>query len=60
MINGLLALAAQGQTDKVTIAINSGGGEVVHGIAIYNAIRAMPYPIVTHNVGNVDSIANPR
>jgi ATP-dependent protease ClpP protease subunit len=54
----LLANLAGQQTDKVTIAINSSGGEVVHGIAMYNAMRAMPYPINTHNVGNVDSIAN--
>jgi ATP-dependent Clp protease, protease subunit len=25
---------------------------------MYNAMRAMPYPIITHNVGNCDSIAN--
>ena len=28
------------------------------GIAMYNAMMAMPYPIVTHNIGNVDPIAN--
>jgi ATP-dependent protease ClpP protease subunit len=53
----LVNLAVQ-QTDKVTVAINSAGGEVVHGIAMYNAMRAMPYPVITHNFGNVDSIAN--
>ena len=42
----------------MTVAINSGGGEVVHGIAMYNAMRAMPYEITTHNVGSVNSIAN--
>ena len=26
--------------------------------AVYNAMIAMPYPIITHNIGNVDSIAN--
>jgi ATP-dependent protease ClpP protease subunit len=53
-----LANLASQQASKVTIAINSSGGEVVHGVAMYNAMRAMPYPIITHNVGNVDSIAN--
>jgi len=38
--------------------MNSPGGGVVPGIAMYNQMLAMPYPIVTHNVGNVDSIAN--
>lgn len=59
--NNFVALLAQlggQQTDRITLAINSSGGEVVHGIAMYNALRAMPFPIITHNVGNVDSIAN--
>jgi len=44
--------------DRLTIAMNSPGGNVVSGIAIYNTMLAMPYPITTHNIGNVDSIAN--
>jgi ATP-dependent protease ClpP protease subunit len=56
-VTTLANLAVQ-QADKATIALNSSGGEVVHGIAMYNAMRAMPYPIITHNVGNCDSIAN--
>ena len=43
---------------KLTIAMNCPGGNVVSGIAIYNAMLAMPFPITTHNIGNVDSIAN--
>lgn len=43
---------------RLVIAMNSPGGNVVEGVAIYNAMMAMPYPIVTHNVGNVDSISN--
>jgi ATP-dependent protease ClpP protease subunit len=42
----------------VTIAMSCPGGNVVAGISIYNAMRAMPYAITTHNIGNVDSIAN--
>jgi ATP-dependent protease ClpP protease subunit len=57
LVSKLADLSAQ-RASKVTVAINSGGGEVVHGIAMYNAMRAMPYPITTHNVGNTDSIAN--
>jgi hypothetical protein len=38
--------------------MNCPGGNVVSGIAVYNAMIAMPYPIVTHNIGDVDSIAN--
>src|ERR1700689_5037312 len=44
--------------DKLIISMNSQGGNVVAGISVYNMLKAMPYPIVTHNVGNVDSISN--
>src|SRR4029077_20773237 len=30
----------------------------MHGLNLYNVMRAMPYRITTHNVGNVDSIGN--
>ncbi|MEQ9152052.1 ATP-dependent Clp protease proteolytic subunit [Parvibaculum sp.] len=53
----LAGLAAGGAT-KVTIALNSGGGNVVAGMYLHHTMVAMPYEIVTHNVGNVDSIAN--
>lgn len=56
-LSTLVNLIAQ-QATKVTIAINSGGGNVVSGIAMYNAMLAMPYQIITHNVANTDSIAN--
>lgn len=54
LLNGL---RAQGVT-KVTIAMNTPGGGTIPGIAAYNLMRAMPFKIVTHNIGNVDSIGN--
>ena len=30
----------------------------MHGITIYNMLRAMPFKLVTHNVGAVNSIGN--
>lgn len=30
----------------------------MHGIAIYNVLRGVPYRLITHNVGNVDSIGS--
>jgi ATP-dependent protease ClpP protease subunit len=53
----LAGLAGQ-MPARLIVAMNSGGGNVVSGIAMYNAMVAMPYPIITHNIGNVDSIAN--
>ena len=56
-IQYLYQLANQ-NPDWLTIAMSCPGGNVVEGISMYNAMRAMPYPIVAHNIGNVDSIAN--
>jgi ATP-dependent Clp protease protease subunit len=56
-INVLVA-HGQGGTTRLVIAMNCPGGTVVAGVAIYNALMAMPMPIVTHNIGNVDSIGN--
>ncbi len=53
----LVDLLASGAT-KLTIAISSPGGNVVNGITMYNTIKSMPYEINTHNISNVDSIAN--
>ena len=30
----------------------------MHGMNLYNVLRAMPFHLITHNVGNVDSIGN--
>ena len=48
---------AQAGITKLTLAMNCPGGNTVAGIAIHNAMLAMPYDITTHNIGNVDSIA---
>jgi ATP-dependent protease ClpP protease subunit len=54
----LLAHLQQQGAKKLTLAMNSGGGHVQSGILLYNALRSMPFEITTHNLGNVDSIAN--
>lgn len=53
-----LAVAANQGVSRLNISINSSGGNVVAGIGMYNMLRAMPYPVVTHNIGNIDSITN--
>lgn len=50
------SLAVGGAT-KLTLAISSPGGSVNAGVTIYNVLRAAPFTVVTHNIGNVDSIA---
>lgn len=53
----LLTQREQG-TERLVIAMNCPGGHVNSGVAIYHVMRSMPYEIVSHNISNVDSIAN--
>jgi len=57
LVDFMFAQATVGTT-KLILAMNSPGGQVPSGIGIYNAMLAMPYDIDTHNIGNVDSVAN--
>jgi len=41
---------------KIHLLLSTPGGSVSHGITIFNVLRGMPIELVTHNVGNVDSI----
>jgi ATP-dependent Clp protease, protease subunit len=43
---------------KVVLLLSTPGGVVMNGMNLYNVLRAMPFKLVTHNVGNVDSIGN--
>lgn len=42
----------------VHLLLSTPGGAVMSGLTLYNIIRAMPYKVITHNIGNVDSIGN--
>lgn len=53
----LTKMANQG-VERLTIGINCNGGNVQSGIFLYNILMSMPFDVVTHNIGNVDSIAN--
>lgn len=43
---------------NVYLMLSTPGGSVMHGMNLYNLLRAMPFKLTTHNVGNVDSIGN--
>jgi ATP-dependent Clp protease protease subunit len=53
-----LGNCANQSVETVHLLLSTPGGSVMNGINIYNLMRAMPFHIVTHNVGNVDSIGN--
>lgn len=43
---------------EVHLLLSTPGGSVMNGMNLYNVLRALPFKLVTHNVGNVDSIGN--
>jgi ATP-dependent protease ClpP protease subunit len=53
-----LANCANQGVRQVYILLSTPGGNVIHGLNLYNVIRAMPLELTMHNVGNVDSIGN--
>jgi ATP-dependent protease ClpP protease subunit len=42
----------------VYLLLSTPGGSVMNGLNIYNVLIGMPFELITHNVGNVDSIDN--
>jgi ATP-dependent Clp protease, protease subunit len=43
---------------EIHLLLSTPGGGVDDGIAIYNVLRGLPVPLITHNVGSVNSIGN--
>jgi ATP-dependent Clp protease protease subunit len=41
---------------EIHLLLTTPGGSVSLGIAIYNILRGLPITLITHNVGNVESI----
>ena len=54
----VLSDQANKQVDEVYLMLSTPGGSVMHGFNLYNAMKAFPFNLITHNVGNVDSIGN--
>ena len=55
---GLCAQLANKGVSTVHLFISTPGGQVREGMAAYNILRSMPFKLITHNMGNVDSIGN--
>jgi ATP-dependent protease ClpP protease subunit len=55
----LIAVMANCANHKeVYLMLSTSGGIVMNGLNLYNVMRATPFKLITHNVGNVDSIGN--
>lgn len=50
-------IANQG-VKTIYLLLSTPGGSVMHGMTLYNVLRSLPVELITHNVGNVDSIGN--
>ncbi|GKS59298.1 hypothetical protein YTPLAS18_28250 [Nitrospira sp.] len=48
----------QTNATKLYFLFSSTGGSVDAGITLHNYLRALPVPLVMHNIGSIDSIAN--
>ena len=49
---------ANAQVQQVYLLLSTQGGNVMHGMNLYNVLKGMPFDLTIHNVGNVDSIGN--
>jgi ATP-dependent protease ClpP protease subunit len=54
----VLAQQANQGVSHVYLLLSTPGGVVMNGMNLYNIMRAMPFELTVHNVGNVDSIGN--
>jgi ATP-dependent protease ClpP protease subunit len=43
---------------ELYLMLSTPGGNVMNGMNLYNLLSALPVKVITHNVGNVDSIGN--
>jgi ATP-dependent protease ClpP protease subunit len=57
LIAAVTNLVNQG-VKEIYLMLSTPGGSVMHGMNLYNVLRALPVTLITHNVGNVDSIGN--
>jgi ATP-dependent Clp protease, protease subunit len=58
LISTLTNFANNREVESVYLLLSTPGGSVMHGMNLYNVLRAMPFHLITHNVGNIDSIGN--
>lgn len=46
------------RVETVYLLLSTPGGAVMNGLNLYNVLKGMPFKLITHNVGNVNSIGN--
>lgn len=57
LMGNCLGAINQGATE-LNIYISSQGGDLLAGFTAYHFLKALPIPVITHNLSNVESVAN--
>jgi len=57
LINAM-ASCVNSEVQQVHILLSTPGGNVREGINLYNVLKGMPFELITHNVGEVNSVGN--
>jgi len=55
---GTLVNCANAQVKQVYLLLSTLGGQVTNGFNLYNIMKGMPFELITHNVGSINSIGN--
>ncbi len=54
----VMAKCVENRVAAVHLLLSTPGGQVMNGLNLFNVLSGMPFELITHNVGNVDSIGN--
>lgn len=55
---GVCLEALRNQATSLQIHLSSGGGDLISGFTAYHFLKSLPVPVITHNISNVESVAN--
>ncbi|HEU5436794.1 MAG TPA: ATP-dependent Clp protease proteolytic subunit, partial [Telluria sp.] len=56
-IRNLCLQAVQSGASSIELHLSSEGGNMTAGFALYFFLKSLPIPLITHNVGSIESIA---
>lgn len=54
----VMANCANLEVQRVYLLLSTPGGSVMNGLNLYNVLLGMPFELIIHNVGSVNSIGN--
>ncbi|WP_208951793.1 ATP-dependent Clp protease proteolytic subunit [Rahnella sp. ChDrAdgB13] len=57
-LQGVCLDALRNGASSIQIHLSSGGGDLISGFTAYHFLKSLPVPVITHNISNVESVAN--